>query len=63
MKKLLMVLCMCLCVVGFGSTGFSLDKGEKVITLNPDGKKPSKFPHFQHQGVMSCGSCHKDLDV
>ena len=44
------------------STGFDLnsnDKGPLQVTLNPDGKKPAKFPHQLHQEKLgSCMFCH-----
>lgn len=37
-----------------------VDKGEEVITLNAEGKKPAIFPHWAHQERLECAFCHED---
>jgi hypothetical protein len=44
------------------TTSFAVDKGEAEIILNPDGKKPVKFPHAKHQEKNACGVCHHYID-
>ncbi len=31
---------------------------EEIVLRTKKNKKPAKFPHRQHQGVLQCGDCH-----
>ena len=47
--------------LGLG-VSMSFAAGPAEIILNPDGKKPVKFPHAEHQAnkklTKGCGTCH-----
>ncbi len=43
-----------------GGTAVAKDKGPAEIVLKTaKAKKPVKFPHAKHQGMMECDTCHK----
>ena len=50
--------------LGLGVTMSLADdtKGPEERVLNPDGKKPSLFPHRAHQEKNKCGACHHYVD-
>lgn len=44
--------------LGFGVTIGMAGEGPETITLNEDGKKPARFPHWAHQEKNECATCH-----
>ena len=52
-----------LCSIGLvGMAAAGVDKGPAEITINPNGKKPVKFPHAMHQKRLKCATCHHSKD-
>ncbi len=52
-----------LCSIGLVSMAAAeVDKGPAEITINPNGKKPVKFPHAMHQKRLKCATCHHSKD-
>ena len=62
-KKSLVVMVVVAVALSLGlGVSMSMAKGPEEIILNPDGKKPVKFPHKAHQEnaklTDGCATCH-----